>query len=290
MGISLHKIGFNIINRIRAAASRFPAFRPSFVIAAAAAVAIVFSAADTYRKMARLRGLAPDTVSAATRETPQAADKPPLETYSAIAERNLFGTTGKETAGTWAGGGEGLEASGLPLDLLGTIAGDEAHSRVILMDREKKKQRAFKVGDAVEGAVITRIMRNAVVLKTGEREEILRAKPKTERPASPESEAKRPSPEAPAGSPLSMKEVMFQANARPHFEGGKMNGFIVGKLKDGILKKIGLEEGDIIQAVNGEAIEKPDDIRNLEKFGVSPGAKYTIKVKRRGQTVTLNLN
>jgi len=292
MGFSMHKIEMDtVVSRIRAAASRLPVPRPAFVVAALIAVAIAFSAADVYRKIERLRSIAPGAEATVTREGPAAGEKPPLEAYSIITERNFFGTTGKETAGAWPAGYEGLEATGLPLELLGTIAGDESRSRVILLDREKKKQRVFKIGDAVEGAVITRIMRNAVVLKTGDREEILKAKPKAEGPVPAGAEAKQPPPEARSASPASMRELLVQANARPHFEGGKMNGFIIGKLKDGaLLRSVGLEEGDIIQAVNGEAIEKADDIRNLEKFGVSGGTRYSIQVKRKGQTVTLNLN
>ena len=45
-----------------------------------------------------------------------------------------------------------LEATTLQLDLYGTIAGEDGRGYAIIEERDKKKQRLYKVGDKAGGA------------------------------------------------------------------------------------------------------------------------------------------
>lgn len=101
----------------------------------------------------------------------------PLTTpdFDMIVERNIFGATEKteplpveeqEPIET-------LEETTLQLSLLGTIAGDSGSARAIILDQKKKSQDIYRVGDAVQGAEIRQILRGKVVLRHGEKDEIL---------------------------------------------------------------------------------------------------------------------
>ena len=101
--------------------------------------------------------------------------KDPLEAYAVIVERNLFRTTDRPIVVDQMDPNS-LEATTLQLDLYGTIAGDDGRGYAIIEERDKKKQRLYKVGDRVAGATIVKILRNAVVLRVGERDQVLKKK------------------------------------------------------------------------------------------------------------------
>lgn len=102
----------------------------------------------------------------------------PLTTpdFNMIVERNIFGATEKTEplpVEEEEEPIETLEETTLQLSLLGTIAGDSASARAIILDQKKKSQDIYRVGDSVQGAEIRQILRAKVVLRHGEKDEIL---------------------------------------------------------------------------------------------------------------------
>jgi general secretion pathway protein C len=100
--------------------------------------------------------------------------------YDKIVARNIFGATEKaeplpleERQQEEEQALEGLEETTLQLALLGTAAGDSASARAIIMDKKEKKQDIYRVGDSVQGAEIRQILRGKVVLRHGEKDEVL---------------------------------------------------------------------------------------------------------------------
>ena len=97
--------------------------------------------------------------------------------YTMIVERNIFGATEKvETPPPVEEPVEqleNLEETSLQLSLLGTIAGDANNSRAIILDERTRSQDLYRVGDSVQGAEIRQILRGKVVLRHGEKDEIL---------------------------------------------------------------------------------------------------------------------
>ncbi|HNQ00877.1 MAG TPA: type II secretion system protein N, partial [Syntrophales bacterium] len=163
---------------------------------------------------------------------PAAADvtKDPVEAYAVIVERNLFRTTDRPIVADAMDPGM-LETTSLPLDLYGTIAGEDGRGYAIIEERDKKKQRLYKVGDRVAGAAIVKILRNAVVLRVGENDQVLKKKEIVARgsnrlpaaappgPAPSPSAAPRPQarpPQAPPpGSPSDLASLLTQARVTP---------------------------------------------------------------------------
>ncbi len=164
----------------------------------------------------------------------------PLESYSIIMERNLFRTTDRPIAADLTDPNS-LEATALQLDLYGTIAGEDGKGYAIIEERDKKRQRLYKIGDKVSGATIVKIMRNAVVLRLGEKDQVLKKKeiastagdrragarvaeqqtPPSAPGASSQARPLSRSPAAgPTGSAADLASLLTQARVTPHVTAG----------------------------------------------------------------------
>jgi len=85
-----------------------------------------------------------------------------------------------------------------------------------------------------------------------------------------------------------MSKLATQARIVPAFEGGEAIGFKLFSIRPGSLySKIGIQNGDIIQKVNGYEITSPDKALEIYQK-LKDGAAFTVDVKRRGQPVTLD--
>ncbi len=235
--------------------------------------------------------------------------------YSIIMERNYFGSSSKPVSGDYnykpdyAAGS--ANQSGLPLDLLGTIAGKNGRGYAIIEERDRKKQGLFKVGDTVAGATIKEVRRNAVVLNAGSRDELLevRSAPRESLAATGETVPQRapigrtpglperqvPSLSAPSGqfeNPglKEVRDLLAEGQAKPHFNSGKMEGFYINKVKEGsYLKKAGLEDGDIVQSVNNRKIENPNDLVWIQKSISNAADRVSLQVNRKGRQISLDV-
>ena len=85
-----------------------------------------------------------------------------------------------------------------------------------------------------------------------------------------------------------LNEVATQARIVPSFKNGKSNGFKLFSIKPGsIYSKIGLQNGDVIQKINGYDMNSPD--RALEIYTkLRDATSLTIELQRRGANQTMN--
>ena len=239
---------------------------------------------------------------------PAAADvtKDPVEAYAVIVERNLFRTTDRPIVADAMDPGM-LETTSLPLDLYGTIAGEDGRGYAIIEERDKKKQRLYKVGDRVAGAAIVKILRNAVVLRVGENDQVLKKKeivargsnrlPAAALPGPAPAPAAAPRPQArppqapPPGSPSDLASLLTQARVTPHVtagSSGKPDGVVINEIQPGSLfESVGLVNGDVIQEVNGRAVTGVADLVAMYR-DLKPGLNLSVKVSRAGRQVVLN--
>ncbi|MGE5856340.1 MAG: type II secretion system protein N, partial [Syntrophaceae bacterium] len=169
---------------------------------------VVYLAVDIAYRLIELSTPAPEPEPQAAAGAP-ATDmtKDPIEAYAVIVERNLFRTTDRPIAVDQMDPNS-LEATTLQLDLYGTIAGEDGKGYAIIEERDKKRQRLYKVGDRVGGATIVRITRNAVVLRMGDRDQVLKKKEiasagnsRQARPGVAVTPGAAPSPRAPSRPP-----------------------------------------------------------------------------------------
>lgn len=108
-----------------------------------------------------------------------------------ILQRNLFGSATIEDKEAVAEGSDvdGLQPTSLKLVLLGTVIDDKDESRAIILEKDKKTQDIYRLGEIVQGAVLKEILRGKVVLTYNNRDEVLDM-----------SEAEKYSPDLPAAA------------------------------------------------------------------------------------------
>ncbi len=285
---------------------------------------VVFFVVDIAYRIVEMNAPPPEPQEPAQTGTPvAAAAKDPLEAYSVIIERNLFRTTDKPIAVDQSDPNS-LEATSLQLDLYGTIAGEDGKGYAIIEEKDKKRQRLYKVGDQISGATIVKIMRNAVVLRMGEKDQVLKKKETvTQRgerrpvatPSAPPAGPPTPSPSpglspvpAPVpgmepprpqarpqrgtpGSSSDLANLLTQARVVPNTAAGasgKPDGVVINEIQPGSLfENAGLVNGDVIQEVNGRNVSGIADLVSMYR-DLKPGASLSVKVTRSGRQVILN--
>ncbi|WP_456384872.1 type II secretion system protein N [Desulfolithobacter sp.] len=94
--------------------------------------------------------------------------------YQRIVQRNIFQAAVSEPLPRKEKEREKpLETTSLKLELLGTVSGNERDARAIIVDEKEKRQDIYHVGDSVQGAIIEGIERGKVILRVGNRKEVL---------------------------------------------------------------------------------------------------------------------
>jgi general secretion pathway protein C len=191
-----------------------------------------------------------------------------------LLQRNIFGAAEKAEAPPVEATEElveSLEETTLQLALLGTVAGDAASARAIIMDQKERSQDIYRVGDTVQDAEIRQILRGRVILRRGEKDEVLSMAEGDDTaqaaPAGPgrgidltsrraAARARRePLADVPVPAPISEEEaeieeevipiareelqdnindlnqLLTQVRIRPYFRGGKPQGLIVSQIQ-----------------------------------------------------------
>lgn len=278
--------------------------RRNTILVLAAIAVMLYLVVDIAYLILELSAPAPEPAKQPAAAT-QTADvsRDPVEAYAVIVERNLFRTADRPIVADAMDPGM-LEATSLPLDLYGTIAGEDGRGYAIIEERDKKKQRLYKVGDRVAGATIVKILRNAVVLRVGENDQVLKKKetvargsnrlPAAAPPGPAPGAAARPQarpPQAPPGSPPDLASLLTQARVTPHVtagSSGKPDGVVISEIQPGsIFESVGLVNGDLIQEVNGKAVTGVADLLAMYR-DLKPGLNLSVKVSRAGRQVVLN--
>ncbi len=206
-----------------------------------------------------------------------------------IVDRNLFNvSTLLEPAPSAAEIEEELEATKLPLRLLGTASSSEAElSWAAVEDLESRRHIVVKLKDVLQQkATVVAIERRRVVLDNAGRHEELAleespdgaAARASSRPAPARRAAARPTP-ADIGARLrqltqnrgmpdpatdvevagrSAAEIFSSARILPKYESGQMVGIQLNAVKPGSLfENMGIQNGDTITEVNGIEIDSP---------------------------------
>jgi len=201
----------------------------------------------------------------------------PESAYAVIAERDVFNAVKHQGAET-RDAGEPYKRTDLNLKLWGTaLAHDPSESFAIIEDLAARRQGLYRVGDAVlDVATLARVEWDRVVLDRDSGEEVLeissaRASGKDAAPAggaAPAAGGERIRKTADnkflidrrelESTVANINEVFTQARAVPFFENGKTVGFRVFAIKPGsVFEKIGLQNGDVINRVNGVELTDP---------------------------------
>lgn len=247
-----------------------------------------------------------DTKTSVARHIPDEKGQPklPFDHYQSIMGRNLFGSTDAIAQENKEEDIEALEPTTLKVALLGTVSGSSRNTYAVIEETNKRKQGLFKVGDSIQDAVIKSIQRGVVVLKVGDKIEKLTMDEAAARSTGPgkgrvSSRPRSPREEGPGrtvtvrrsdieASLKDINQLLTQARVRPHFKDGKPDGLAINRIKKGsFFSKLGLRDGDIVQAIDNTSIRSPDDILTLYKK-MKSGSGVGIRINRKGQQQTIN--
>ena len=231
-------------------------------------------------------------------QTVAAPIREPADAYRVIPERNLFGTATKAVVDNRAGAVHPQQDIALLIDLKGTVAGGAKYGFAIIEEKRMRKQRLVKVGDAVSGAKVVRIRRNAIDLLVNGQESALEMLEMKKEPIPVPSKAATV-PAVSSGPTVvsrsviqeamaDMGSILSQAQIRPYFNAGIPDGFIVGSVRPrSLYQKMGIANGDIIQEVNNRKIRTVDDVMGLLNT-IRSGSSLSLGIKRREKSEMLN--
>ncbi len=224
--------------------------------------------------------------------------------YLSAINRGLFGNAEEPAAKPEGVDPENLAPTALKIALLGTVSGDKETAAAIIQDKAKRSQSLYKEGDTVQNATIVTILRGKVVLRVGDENQILTmeenttASSSTRRPSSrrpPRDAARSESREtkitlnrsAISKSLENFSELLSQVRVRPHYKGGQADGMLLSQVKPNtVFTRLGLRNGDVIQSVDGEEIESPDDILDFYEE-LKSGSSVSLELMRRGKKKTM---
>ena len=211
--------------------------------------------------------------------TGAAAPIGPLDDYAVITARDLFNpaTATAEAASGAPGTGGSLHLWGVALQ------GQEA--RAVIEDAATHHQDLYRVGDVIGGARVAAIDWDRVTFARAGREETLElvspdAAAGTEAaPAGDSDESRSAATDHPArderirrtsenafvvdrreldGAADNMSALLTQASAIAELRDGRPAGFRLFQIRsDSLFTRLGLQDGDVVQRVNGRAIADP---------------------------------
>jgi general secretion pathway protein C len=220
-------------------------------------------------------------------------------------------------------------ATPLQLKLVGVVAGTNATRFAILESTGNPPgQAVYQVGDMVQQAVIVDIRPDCAVLERQGRRESLCFQQDTGTTPAPQSAAPAPAARqsaatpAPAPAPATApgdtggsnivrvdpgtwrvsRELVLenfanvgslaaQATVTPYFVQGQQQGFRLSRMQaGGVLQQIGLQEGDVLQKVNGLNIHSPQEaLQAYQQLQTEATVRLNIIRNNRPTTLTYEL-
>jgi general secretion pathway protein C len=210
--------------------------------------------------------------------------------YQRILEGNLFqpalrGQTSAPVMATIAP----VTPLDLPVSLVGTGEAEGVPSFAVLEDRTTREQQVYRLHDVVrDGAVLAKVERNQIVLRRDGQQQILVLYTDGTEDVTPSAVNATPRGAGiGAGSPdvkpvptstnrwvLDKQEVaaalnnlpqlLTKARVIPNFTDGKPDGFKIFSIApDSLYAKIGLQNGDVLQQINGVEIKDPENFMRV---------------------------
>jgi general secretion pathway protein C len=176
----------------------------------------------------------------------------------------------------------------LPLILVGTVEGLGTTSFAILEDRGTREQQVYRLNEMVkDGAILAKVERNQVVLQLGVREQILVIYSDGTQDVSPPGPGAAPRVTDPAAASAAgirqvqpnrwvldkqevtaalsnLSQLLTKARVIPNFTDGKPDGFKIFSIApDSLYAKIGLQNGDVLQQINGVEVKDPENFMRV---------------------------
>lgn len=272
-----------------------------------------WAAIDTVRALQAVdpaAASAPGSEAAAT-DSPGPAARQPMEAYIVISRRNLFNTPETAVPQTPAIDVSHLKTTELDLVLWGTVFGSGDDSYAVIEDPKRKQQMIYRVGEAVQNAIVRMILREKIVLSVDGRDEVLAMqetfdagsqgapsrKPRLPAAARP---SRNTAPEAPDPAQLIPLAEGFEnqwpadpqllaqhGQWQPYSDSQGTRGVQLTNMTTGsFFIKLGLKDGDILTDIDGSTPTGPEEVQEwIEILKIYPAAEVTLL--RNGKPLTI---
>ena len=199
--------------------------------------------------------------------------------------------------------------SSLNAKLLGTMVSNiPSFSVATIQENGSKESKNLRVDDTISGeAKIYQIERNRVYFTNNGRKEYLEVDKLPsifKSGATPVASNQNPSSQGikidggnikisrqKLDSTLQdLNQLLQQARMVPNYEGGQVDGFKIFGIRGGsIFQELGLQNGDVINRINGTTIDSLEKaLPMLQLLKTEPN--YTIDINRKGQKQTMNID
>lgn len=187
-----------------------------------------------------------------------------------------------------------LEKTSLKLTLWGTVIGKQKqNSWAVIEDPEKKQQDLYRLNDKIQGATIKSILRNKVILTVNGKDQMLEVAELLPSQYRTRGSSGR-TPKHPRHNTLERQDIFDTAShsnplfkTRPYVKNGEASGVMIYSIKkNSVARRLGLRNGDIIQAVDDVEIENPQDLEDFED-SIDDASDITISILRRGKSKEL---
>nr|HID58090.1 PDZ domain-containing protein [Desulfobacterales bacterium] len=222
---------------------------------------------------------------------PAENDRVSIEAYQTIMKRNIFGTYPAAMDENEIDI-QALEPTSLKISLLGTVTGSPEGTYAVIEESEKKTQNLLRVGDSIENAKIEKILDGKVIIRVGDKDQVLtmeEVSPKDSGGIGPSKRARviKLSIGELQESFENINRLLAQVRVRPHFRSGRAEGFLVSRIRpNSIFSRMGLQDGDVIYKINGKVISSPDDVFDFYK-DLRSGSHASLGIIREGKIETL---
>jgi len=219
----------------------------------------------------------------------------PLSDYRIISQRNLFASqNGEAPASREAVDPDIRPAPDLGFKLVGTVVAKTPEMcMAFIEDRITGRQYSYRQRGRIGQSVIRKILRGQIVINTGGEDMLLSMGPEHGKDSLKSAVA--------AVDPVQLRrkeiestfpdymQLMRTVSVRPHFERGQPGGILVYNIQpESILAKMGLEDGDVITAVNGEPTSRTQQAEDFY-YALVDGGNVTVQIKRGETTPELRL-
>jgi general secretion pathway protein C len=251
-----------------------------------------------------------------TSNTPMRQTRKTFADYQVIAKRNIFNANPPQNGQAQEPSlpaQQDIQATQLQLKLAGTVTGADNTRFAIIEDLSQRgTQAVYQIGDAIQNALIVEIRPECVVLDKGGQYESLCFQYDTE---GTKTARRRPPPPPPPRETDdtgivkvddatwrvsrelileqfgNLGELSTQARLMPYIVQGQSQGFRLTRLRRGsLLQKIGLQNGDVIQKVNGLDIRSPEEaLQAFQQLQDASTIRLEILRRKRSTTLTYEL-
>lgn len=153
----------------------------------------------------------------------------------------------------------------IKLSLRGTVNAGMENAMAVIENKEERKQKLYRVGNVIAGGVLSKILKEKVFIRIDGSDYVL-AMDSTSSPEEEDGSVIMVSRQELEKALEDVKGFISQVRIKPHVFDDGTGGLVAHDIKPGSLfDKLGFENGDIIQDINGAVIKSPHKLAAIHE-------------------------